>query len=76
MYKYDLSIKSGTGGWFDEDGCDSCIAELETDFIPRIGETIQIDNNNVYKKYLIRDVEYWYRSKERNGITVYVIPIS
>lgn len=80
MYKYDISIKSGTGGWYDYDGCDKCVAKLETHFLPRVGETIQILTKDENKKsnyisYLIRDVNYWYIDKDKNGINVYVIPI-
>lgn len=58
-------IKSGTGGWFDEDGCDFCLKRYEkistsTNIsIPRIGETIKLfeetdrknKNGMIYKQF-------------------------
>lgn len=80
MYEYDVMIKSGTGGWYDYDNCDKFVAKLETHFLPRVGETIQVhtkdkDEKSYYIKYLVRDIDYWYIDKDKNGINVYVIPI-
>lgn len=67
-------VKSGTGGYFDHDGCDLLVKEISTDVIPvpRIGESIDIweDNDDKktnsegeilkeYHRYLITDVRYW-----------------
>lgn len=67
-------IKSGTGGYFDCDGCDLLVKEISTDVIPvpRIGETLDIREDNDDKKtnaqgeilkeyhsYLVTDVHYW-----------------
>ena len=81
MYKYNVYIKSGTGGHFDEDGCDNLIAELVTPFLPRIGEIISLEERNkenklYYQSYLIRDIKYWVQeNNQNNGIDLYVIPI-
>lgn len=42
-YKYDVKIKSGTGQYYDYDNCDLLLKRCETHFLPRIGETIQIN---------------------------------
>ena len=82
MYKYEIFIKSGTGGYFDEGGCDESIAELETPFLPRIGESISLEKRNqenklCYQLYLVRDIKYWVQeNNQKNGIDIYVIPIS
>lgn len=67
-------VKSGTGGYFDCDGCDLLVKEISTDVIPvpRIGETLDIREDNDGKKtnargeilkeyhhYLVTDVRYW-----------------
>lgn len=84
MYKYNINIKSGTSGWYDYDSCDYSFGEFETQFIPRIGETISInletDNTNPrtgetitkYYDFLVRDVVHWI-GKVGSGTTVYVI---
>lgn len=50
MYKYDILIKSGTDGWYDYDGCDKSVAMLETLFLSRVGETIQIQTKEKNEK--------------------------
>lgn len=78
MYKYDIRIKNGTGGHYDSDDCDKHVATLETDFLPRIGETILLtekDTPSRYVHYLIRDISYWYLDKHANGICMYVVPV-
>lgn len=84
-----INIKSGTGGYYDYDGCDLCLKEMthENFPIPRIGETIDIleDNDNkttnsrgevlkVLHQYLVNDVNYWI-SDNAYGVTIYVVPI-
>lgn len=81
MYKYNVSLKSGTGGYFDEDDCDCLVKKITTPFLPRIGETISImvpikDNCKGYQNFLVQDIKYWYFDEAENGITVYVIPIN
>ena len=44
--KIDISIKNGTSNWFDEDGCDKSIAEIETDNIPRVDDELSISTYN------------------------------
>lgn len=85
MYKYNINIKSGTGGWYDYDGCDYSFGEFKTQFIPRIGETISINletdkvNPNTkkplfrYYNFLVRDVVHWISNNGSSGTTVYVI---
>lgn len=74
-----IHVKSGTGGYHDEDGCDLMIKEISNDDkfpIPRIGETLEILENSrgSYHEYLVTDVRYWI-NESRYGVTVYVIPI-
>ena len=83
-YKYEILIKSGTGQYYDYGNCDCLIKKCETPFLPRIGETIQINFNKInentgkkciqYYKFLVRDIQYWI-NEDKNGIYVYVIPI-
>ena len=71
----DVLIKSGTGGYYDYDGCSFRVLTIkDNEFpIPRIGETISImencddgrknQNNEIlqeYHDYLITDVKYWF----------------
>ena len=82
-------VKSGTGGYFDYDGCDLLVKEISTDIIPvpRIGETLDIWENNddentdskgeilkEYHNYLVTDVCYWVQDN-CGAIAVYVVPI-
>lgn len=84
-----INVKSGTGGYYDYDGCDLRLKKMEnSDFpIPRIGESIEIWEDNdkkrtndkgiilkTYHQYLVSDVRYWI-ADEKYGVTVYVIPI-
>lgn len=87
----DISIyvKSGTGGYNDYDDCDLLLKRLSTDIfpIPRIGESIDILEDNDEKKtnpdgailqefheYLVTDVRYWING-DNGGVSVYVVPI-
>ena len=55
---YEISIKSGTNGWSNEDGCDMMIAKINSDNIPRVGETIQLfDKHGVVNEYLVTSIE-------------------
>lgn len=75
-----INIKSGTGGYYNYDGCDLCLREIKNkDFpIPRIGESIDIlendDNLKEYHQYLVSDVRYWIADNSY-GVTIYVLPI-
>ena len=84
-----INIKSGTGGYYDYDGCDLCIKEIEYENfpIPRVGESIDILEDNDEKKtsskgkvlkelhkYLVNDICYWIVDNDY-GVTVYVVPI-
>ena len=84
-----INIKSGTGGYFDYDGCDLCVTEIDDkNFpIPRIGESIEIAEDNDKKitnaagrvlqefhQYLVNDICYWVNDKNY-GVTIYVVPI-
>ena len=33
---FNVYVKSGTNGWFDEDGCDMIIANIKSDNIPHV----------------------------------------
>lgn len=80
MIRYTVSIKSGTGGWSDYDGCDYTFGEITTPCLPRIGETIMIlrDSEEInptnkkpyqqYTRFLVRDIEHYYipADKTRN----------
>ena len=85
----EVYVKSGTGGYFDEDGCDARIIEIKIDNfpIPRIGEHIDILEPNdmgktnqsgeilkEYHQYLVTDVCYWIGNNQ-GGVSVYVVPI-
>lgn len=84
-----INVKSGTGGYYDYDGCDLRLKKMEnSNFpIPRIGESIEIWEDDdkkrtndkgiilkTYHQYLVSDVRYWIID-EKYGVTVYVIPI-
>ena len=84
-----VEIKSGTGGYYDYDGCSMEVTKItHKDFpIPRVGETLSLleDNDkkrtNVkgeilkeYHDYLITEISYWI-ANNNYGVTIYVIPI-
>lgn len=84
-----INIKSGTGGYYDCDGCDLNLKRIEDDKfpIPRIGETLEISEENdrkqtnsegvilkEYHDYLVTDVRYWI-ADNKYGLTIYVVPI-
>lgn len=84
-----INIKSGTGGYYDYDGCDLCLKKIENENfpIPRIGESIDILEDNdkkktnssgdifkIYHQYLVNDIRYWI-SDNSYGATIYVLPI-
>ena len=84
-----INIKSGTGGYYDYDGCDLCLKKIENENfpIPRIGESIDILEDNdkkktnsrgdvfkIYHQYLVSDIRYWI-SDNSYGVTIYVLPI-
>lgn len=85
-----IYIKSGTGGYYDYDNCDRLVKEFKNSKfpIPRINESIDIFEPNDAKKtnqkgevlkeyhqYLVTDVRYWIFNEERNGVSIYVVPI-
>lgn len=84
-----VNIKSGTGGYYDYDDCDLCIRNIKYENfpIPRIGESIDILEDNDRKKvnlkgdilkeyhqYLVRDIRYWVNDSDY-GVTIYVVPV-
>lgn len=84
-----IYIKSGTGGYFDYDGCDLRVASIEKENfpIPRIGESIDVLEDDdkkrtnlkgeiikKYHQYLVTDVHYWI-SDDNHGVAIYVVPI-
>ena len=69
-----VNIKSGTSGWSDYDNCDKQIAEIPSDNIPSIGDTLEIDS----ELYLVREVRRAYNLPPvtfGEWIYVYVIKI-
>ena len=85
----EILIKSGTGNYFDYDGCDMLVKRIkDTNFpIPRIGESIKILEDNdqkrtnnkgvilkEYHQYFVTDVNYWI-DDNTYGVMVYVVPI-
>lgn len=71
MIKFDVCIKSGTSGYWDDDNCNMLIkAEVETEQLPSKGDYIFLDTVDI--PYLVTDV---FRSFLKNGEfnTVYVI---
>jgi hypothetical protein len=82
--KFEVNIKSGTGGWYDVDGCDMSVASLESESIPSINDVLAINREGEnLERYLVRNIERHYNiPKEENSkwvlydefITVYVIP--
>lgn len=79
----DYRIKCGTGGHWDEDGCDLLMAHISGPsndiIIPRIGETVQFRDNNtdkvVYLEYLVRNVTYTYANDHDIDIEIAILPI-
>ena len=84
-----VNVKSGTGNYYDPDGCDCCIKQFTSDNfpIPRIGESIDILEDNDKKRtnsqgkvlqefhqYLVTNIHYWI-VPENTGVEVYVVPI-
>ena len=80
--KISVNVKSGTGGWYDYEGCDKNIIDLNTEFIPRVGDILDIaKEGEKMMSYLVREVNIHYNIPKENGkwiygefITVYVIP--
>lgn len=85
-----IYVKSGTGGYSDDDGCDLLVKKIEDpNFpIPRIGESIDIlektdsldwkdangDPFKEYHQYLVTNVRYWI-GNDSFGVDIYVVPI-
>lgn len=83
-----INVKSGTGGYYDYGNCDLKLKDVDETFpIPRIGESIDILEDNDKKKtnakgevlqeyhqYLVTDVRYWL-AHNNHGITIYVVPV-
>lgn len=78
MIRFDLHIKSGTGGYYDYDSCDLILkSEVHTKCLPRIGETISYMSNGFARKFLVTGIEHTIlNSKNEIGnIAVYCIPV-
>ena len=79
----DYRIKCGTGGHWDEDGCDLLIFHMNNPsndiIIPRIGETVRFRDsstgNIVYLDYLVNNVTYIYENNHDVDIEVAILPI-
>lgn len=77
--RIQFSVKSNTGGHFDYDDCDLLLKEINSDIIPRIGETVKLYEINEaggkeIHDYLVREVQYLI-DDDYCEATVYVIPI-
>ena len=86
---YHVLIKSGTSGYYDYDGCDMSVAEIENNNIPNVGDILEIDRVNLVgeekhldvNNYLVREVRRIIsidniNNKQNEWIKVYVIKIS
>lgn len=72
---FTICIKSGTCGYFDHDGCDMEVAEINSSNIPRKDDVLVIYENGKSKRLLVTEVEYTYTERKNEWITVYVIYI-
>lgn len=85
-----ICIKSGTGNYYDYDGCDMLLKELKNQnfHIPRIHETIEFWEPNDERiknqqgktlieshEYLVTDVCYQIVDEENFSVRVYMVPI-
>ena len=76
MFDLEIKVKSGTGRYFDPDGCDLFVGNIKLPCVPRQGESIAISTEkNGYQNYLVKEIEYIYLNDENYWIWVYVIPI-
>lgn len=84
-----VNVQSGTGGYFDYDGCDLCVATIthENFPIPRTGEILSFLEDNdkkvanssgvilkEYHQYLVTSILYWVNDNDY-GVTIYVVPV-
>jgi len=57
---YEIALKSGTGRYYDPDGCDEVIAEVPSLNIPQVGDMIDLEckHEKVSRRtYLVREVK-------------------
>ena len=81
MTTYSICMKSGTGGWFDSDGCDLCLIQRVNGVIPRVSETISYHHleSGITRELLVTEVKYNIRHSADgygrcDNIVVYGIP--
>lgn len=79
---YQVKVKSGTNGYSDYDNCDMLIAEIPSNSIPNVGDTLTFGDkeNRNWKSYLVRGVERSFNHKNdkhefQEWISIYVINI-
>ena len=83
---FEINIKSGTCGWFDEDGCDMGITKIESNSIPCVNDELLIckfnpeTNYYVDEPYLVKTIKRTYvflkdKNEMKEHITVYVVKI-
>lgn len=77
--RINFSVKSNTGGHYDYDDCNLLLKTIDSDIIPRIGETVKLyETNETGRKeihdYLVREVQYLI-DDDYCEVTVYVIPV-
>lgn len=77
---YKVAVKSGTNGYSNYDNCDMVLAEIPSDNIPRVGDTLKFGDksNRNQKTYLVREVTRSFNHKNDTHefgewIYVYVI---
>lgn len=71
MIKFDVCIKSGTSGYWDEDNCDMLLKrDIKTNQIPSKGDYLYLDKG--HESYLVTKVRRTFVNNEEWN-TVYVI---
>lgn len=74
---FNVYIKSGTNNYFDYDGVDLYVAEIESSNIPKKDDILIIYREGKEEKYLVRQIERHYNLKGKKlmgeDISVYVI---
>lgn len=78
---YQVMVKSGTNGYSDYDNCDMMLAEIPSNNVPNVGDTLEFgdkENRNI-KRYLVREVRRTFNhenDKHEFGEWIYVYVIN
>lgn len=85
QYKVCVMAKGGAQTFSQKNSYSEFVTEYQTNVIPRIGESIDIEvellneNNNItygYKRFLIMNVIHFYsKTNNKAGATLQVVPI-